>query len=116
MKIFRCDHCRQLVFFENVRCLHCDHPLAFLPDLGVIGSLEPDGPEHWTSPIPRAKGQRYRLCRNYTQENVCNWAVSAGDPNPLCTSCRLTEVIPDLSREGQKEAWYKLEVAKRRLV
>lgn len=116
MKVFRCDHCRQLVFFENVRCVNCDHQLAFLPDLGVIGSLDPDGAEHWTSPIPRAEGQRYRLCRNYTQANVCNWAVQAEDPNPLCTSCRLTEVIPDQSKPGHDAAWYKLEVAKRRLV
>src|SRR5208282_3245570 len=29
---------------------------------------------------------------------------------------RLTRVIPNLSRPGNKESWYKLEVAKRRLV
>lgn len=116
MKIFRCDHCRQLVFFENVHCLSCGHPLAYLPDLGVVGSLEPDGAGAWASPIPRAKGRHYRLCRNYTQEDVCNWAVPAADPDPLCGSCRLTRVIPDLTREGHKAAWYKLELAKRRLV
>lgn len=116
MKIFRCDHCRQLVFFENVRCVNCGHALAYLLDLGVIGSLEPDGSERWTSPIPWAKGRRYRLCRNYTEQDVCNWAVPADDPNPFCTSCSLTRVIPDLARDGHKAAWYKLEVAKRRLV
>lgn len=116
MKIFRCDHCRQLVFFENVRCVSCDHPLAYLPDLGVVASLEPAGDDLWTTPIPRAKGNRYRLCRNYTQENVCNWAVPADDPNRDCASCRLNGVIPDLSRDGHRAAWYKLEVAKRRLV
>jgi hypothetical protein len=116
MKVFHCDHCRQLLFFENVRCLKCDHPLAYLPDLGVIGSLDPRGNDVWTSPLPRANGRMYRLCRNYTQENVCNWAIPADDPNPLCRSCRLTRVIPDLSREGHRTAWYKLEVAKRRLV
>jgi hypothetical protein len=116
MKVFRCDHCRQLVFFENVRCVACGHSLAFLPDLGVVGSLEPAGDGHWRSPIPRAGGGTYRLCRNYTREDVCNWAVPADDPNDLCPSCRLTRVIPDLSRPGHREAWYKLEVAKRRLV
>jgi hypothetical protein len=115
MKIFHCDHCRQLLFFENVCCVRCNHQLAFMPDLGVIGSLEADG-DVWSSPIPRARGKRYRLCENYTQHNVCNWAVSAEDPNPLCLSCRLTRVIPDLGKSGNKEAWYKLEVAKRRLV
>ncbi|MGH7963979.1 MAG: zinc-binding metallopeptidase family protein [Candidatus Binatia bacterium] len=116
MKIFHCDHCRQLVFFENARCVNCSHPLAYLPDLGVVGSLDAAGGDLWRSPIPRAQGLTYRLCVNYSQENVCNWAVSADDPQPLCKSCRLTRVIPNLSRPGHKEAWYRLEVAKRRLV
>lgn len=116
MKVFRCDHCRQLVFFENVRCVNCGHRLAFLPDLGVIGSLDPADGGRFTTPIERAAGVEYRLCRNYTGHNVCNWAVPADDPDPLCRSCRLTRVIPDLSREANKTAWFKLETAKRRLL
>ena len=53
MKVFHCDHCRQLVFFENVRCVGCGHALAYLPDLGVIGSLEEAGDGLWRSPLPR---------------------------------------------------------------
>ena len=75
MKIFHCDHCRQLVFFENVHCLNCNHPLGFLPDLGVVGSLEAAGNNQWRSPIPAAQGRTYRLCANYEQANVCNWVV-----------------------------------------
>lgn len=116
MKIFHCDHCQQLVFFENIQCLSCYHPLAYLPDLGVVGSLDPAGGVIWQSPIARATEQRYRLCENYARENICNWAVLVEDCNPLCRSCRLTRVIPDLSQPGHKEAWYRLEVAKRRLV
>lgn len=117
MKVFRCDHCQHLVFFENVQCVRCEHALAFLPDLGVVGSLEKVGKEEvWRSPLPRAKDQRYRLCENYTKHNVCNWAVPADDPNPLCKSCRLTRVIPDLTKPGNKALWYRIEVAKRRLV
>ena len=40
MKIFHCDHCDHLVFFENTHCVNCGHVLAFLPDLFEIGSLE----------------------------------------------------------------------------
>ena len=96
--------------------MNCGHPLAYLPDLGVVGSLDPAGDRPLESPLPRAEGRRYRLCRNYTEHNVCNWAVPADDPNPLCSSCRLTRVIPDLDAAGHQAAWYKLEVAKRRLV
>ena len=116
MKVFRCDHCQHLVFFENILCVKCQHLLAFLPDLGVVGSLQSTAEGTYTSPLRRAPSIGYRLCSNYTGENVCNWAVSATDPNPLCLACRLTRAIPDLSVPGHREAWYKLEVAKRRLV
>lgn len=115
MKIFHCDHCGQLIHFENSKCVSCGHLLAYLPDLGVVGSLEPLGDGSWQTPIPRAKGRKWRLCANYREHNVCNWAVSADDHSPFCASCRTTRTIPDLTLLGNYEAWYKLEVAKRRL-
>ncbi len=114
MRIFHCDHCQHLVFFENVTCLACGHALAFLPDLDEIGSLEPDANGVLRS--PGSEDRTYRLCQNYTEGNVCNWAIPSDDPDPLCESCRLTRVIPDQSMPGNPEAWYKLEVAKRRLI
>ena len=41
MKVFHCDHCQQLVFFENVSCVKCGHTLAYLPDIDDMASLEP---------------------------------------------------------------------------
>jgi len=126
MRIFHCDHCGQAIFFENTFCGKCGHKLAYLPDLLVIASLDPASgrssevggplPTLWTSPIPRAKGKSYRLCNNYTQYNVCNWAIPADDPATLCQSCQLTHVIPDLSSSINNELWCRLEIAKRRLV
>jgi hypothetical protein len=121
VKNFHCDHCRHLLFFENVQCVKCIRTVAFLPDLGVVGSLDPIPSEandllRWQSPIPRAKGKVYKLCENYTKNHVCNWALPADDPHPICRSCRLTRVIPDLSNPSHHAAWYKLEVAKRRLI
>jgi hypothetical protein len=116
MKVFHCDHCGHLVFFESCTCVRCGHALAYFIELGVVGSLDAAGNGLWKSPLRRAKGRTYRLCANYAKENVCNWAVRAEDPDPLCHSCRLTRVIPDLGKPGHKEAWYRLEVAKRRLV
>ncbi len=116
MKIFHCDHCQQLVFFENVHCLNCDHALAYLPDLADMGTLESIGENLWKCLVPGAGETQYRLCENYSQQNVCNWAVPEDNAHPLCQSCRLTQVIPNLDKPGNKEAWYKLEIAKRRLV
>jgi len=126
MKVFHCDHCRQAIFFENTVCGNCGHKLAYLPDLQVVASLDPadgrsaevgGGPPHlWSTPVPRGKGKRYRLCGNYIKYNVCNWALPADSTGELCPSCRLTRVIPDLSRPGNQEKWCRLEVAKRRLI
>ncbi len=114
MKLFHCDHCGALVFFDNVQCVKCGRPLAFLPDVGAMSSLEPIDDAHWRSPL-RADSA-YRLCSNYVQQHVCNWAVAADDTEGLCVSCRLTTVIPDLSHSEQHTRWFKLELAKRRLV
>ena len=116
MDIFHCDHCGQLVFFENTQCMQCGHRLAYLPETGQMGSLESLADGLWHSPAPDRAPTEYRLCANYTAYDVCNWAVCASDGNPLCLSCRLTRVIPDLDAAGHRQAWYRLEVAKRRLL
>jgi len=126
MRTFHCDHCGQAIFYENTFCGKCGHKLAYLPDLQVVASLDPANghssevggplPAVWTSPIPRAKGKTYRLCDNYIKHNVCNWAIPADKTDTLCASCRLTRVIPDLTRQENRELWCRLEIAKRRLI
>jgi hypothetical protein len=115
MKVFHCSHCEHLVFFESSQCLNCGHILAFLPDLRIMGSLEEAEDGLWIS-IVSGSPRYYRLCENYIVQNVCNWAIPKDETPTLCQSCRLTRTTPDLTRPGFKEAWYKLEVAKRRLV
>ena len=120
MKTFHCQYCGHPLFFENVQCLQCGSALAFLPDRLNMAAIEEAGegePDLWR---PRTRGPktppaRYRLCRNQTTQNACNFAVPQQDPNPLCVSCRLTRLLPDLSVEGNPLRWYKLEAAKRRL-
>jgi hypothetical protein len=42
--------------------------------------------------------------------------VPADESNPLCTACRLNEIIPDLTQDQNIERWVKLELAKRRCI
>jgi hypothetical protein len=114
MKTFHCSSCEQLVFFENDRCLNCGQSLAYLPDRSVMAALQPDANGLWR-PDGDVPIEHYRLCANYREHNVCNWAVPESDPNPLCRSCRLTRVIPDLTHTDHA-VWYRLEAAKRRLI
>jgi len=121
MRTFHCDHCGNPVFFENTVCGNCGHQLAYAPDLKLVVSLDPTGKNDafgplFTTPLRRAERRPYRLCSNYTTHDVCNWGIPADDHCTLCLSCRLTRVIPNLTSPKNKAAWYKLEVAKRRLV
>jgi hypothetical protein len=111
MRIFHCDACGELVYFENTSCLSCGTALAYLPDVAEVRTLNPTNEERWQSTV----GSHYRLCQNYSVHNVCNWAVPAEESNPFCISCRLTRIIPDLIVNGNKIAWAKFEAAKRRL-
>jgi hypothetical protein len=116
MNVFHCTHCRHVVFFENTQCVNCGYALAFVPDLAVVAAMAMRSNGLWSTERRGAARRRFRPCRNYSQENICNWAVPADDPQPLCESCRLTQVIPNLTIAGNREAWFRLEAAKRRLI
>lgn len=125
MKLFSCSNCDQLVFFESVSCTRCGQALAYLPDRELMSGIE-RWPTAGPSPGSAARGKlwralaaggaAYRLCRNWTEHSVCNWTVPADDPQELCRACRLNDVIPDLSDPAARDAWQRVEGAKRRLV
>lgn len=116
MKIFKCDRCAQILYFENTRCLNCGLELGFLPELRVISSLEPQGEERWKALAPKAAGALYKKCNNYKNENVCNWMIEAASPKNFCFACDLNLTIPNLNKEENRDYWRRLEVAKRRLL
>jgi hypothetical protein len=115
LKVFHCTHCEHLVFFENATCVRCQHTLAYLQDRELVGALNPLPDGKWQC-IVGDQQPLYRLCDNYARESVCNWAIPEQDPHSLCYSCRFTHVLPDLGQPANRTAWYKLEVAKRRLL
>jgi hypothetical protein len=56
MNIFRCDHCGHLVSFDNSECVRCGYRLAYLPDVGQMGSLESLADGHWHAPAANGAG------------------------------------------------------------
>lgn len=123
MRTFNCEHCQALLFFENSQCLSCGHPLAYLPDRRAVCAIEPagnagdgDAATLWRRAGAGEGAPRYRLCRNYSAEGVCNCAVAEADAEPYCTACRITDLVPDLTVPGNRHRWRALEVAKRRLL
>lgn len=117
MKLFACHRCQQLVFFESSSCTRCGHALAYLPDLAFVSALsEPDERGARRATSPAALGASYRTCRNGDEHHVCNWAIPIDDPVDYCASCRLNDVIPHIGGDRDREAWGRLESAKRRLL
>jgi hypothetical protein len=118
MKTFHCQQCQNVVFFENHLCAQCGSELAFEPSAGEMAAIKPADGGLWRRVEASGEGALplLRKCTNYSEENICNWSVDADDPNPLCLSCRLTQTIPSLDQPGHRDAWFRLEVAKRRLL
>lgn len=131
MRVFNCDHCGHLVFFDSVQCLHCGSALAFLPDQLSMAALTPaDGTGEmggsggsggsgesrlWRRMGGRDAGRYYRMCRNHGLYRACNFALSADDPQALCVSCRQTRMLPDLSEPANLGRYQQIETAKRQL-
>jgi hypothetical protein len=43
MKLFKCQSCGQLLYFENTSCERCSHRLGYLPQAFTVSAAEPDG-------------------------------------------------------------------------
>lgn len=112
MKTYNCQ-CGARLHFENSLCVNCRHELGFLPEDRTLSALKPLGDDHWQAVT---NGRSYRKCKNYQQHHVCNWMVPESDNNAFCFSCRLSEIIPDLSNSHNIELWSRIEHAKRRLI
>ncbi|GAB3017588.1 zinc-binding metallopeptidase family protein [Bowmanella dokdonensis] len=114
MKLFSCNQCRNLLYFENTRCTACAAVLGFLPDqLDLVALRQSSDKRTW---YPIGGQSAYRMCVNYAQHQVCNWMVEDSSDQEYCLACRLNQTIPDLSVSGNLLLWQRLETEKRRLV
>ncbi len=112
MRLFRCDHCGHLLYFENTRCERCGHQLGYDPASNRLLALE-GGPDSWTA--PHFGGNTYRFCAN-AAHGACNWLVPADDPAPFCRACRHNELVPNVVDPLDLGRWQVIERAKKRLI
>ena len=102
MKQLTC-RCGQVVYFDNTVCGNCGRALAFDPEaLSMRSESEP--------------GAGLPACANRHGDVRCNWLADPANPTGVCISCASSEVIPALSKPGNRERWRRLEKAKRRLI
>ncbi|HET7083984.1 MAG TPA: putative zinc-binding peptidase [Rhizomicrobium sp.] len=112
MKLFSCQGCGQLLYFENVRCENCGRALGYLTDLTEISAVEAREDGSWL--VLAASHKAYKFCQNYNA-GMCNWMVPADDETGFCAACRHNRTVPDLSVPGNDVFWRKIETAKHRL-
>lgn len=135
MQTFRCT-CGNRIYFDNTVCLVCQREIGWCEACARLSGLEPAVDAGTVQPNSYRCGhsdcgQPLNKCHNYIVENICNRcdapqlappAVNDGSPvaeippAQLCSACQLTETIPDLSIDGNREKWARLEAAKRRLL
>jgi hypothetical protein len=134
MQTYRCK-CGNRLYFDNSVCLVCQREVGWCEGCGRISALEPAMANNGVASgefrcTYEDCGKPVRKCHNYVAESVCNRCyvsdgteattegAADGSPatNRLCSACQLTETIPDLSIDGNREKWARLEAAKRRLL
>jgi hypothetical protein len=115
VKLFICQFCGNVLYFENRACGRCGHRLAFLPEKVTLSALEGDGASLNTSWKTLADGGEGRvLCANASFD-ACNWLIEPGETSGYCRACRHNGIVPDLSEPSRLAAWRELELAKHRL-
>lgn len=112
MKLFRCDHCSNVIYFENTVCENCGHELGYWHGDNMMVSLEAEGDRFHAPALPN---QKFVYCVN-ARYGACNWLVEyqpGGDP--FCRACRHNELIPSMDDPVSLEHWQVIERAKKRL-
>lgn len=112
MRLFTCQVCGQVLYFENTACERCGHRLGYLPERFALRALEADG-YGWRE-AGSAQAGALRFCAN-TAHEACNWMLGAGEPGPFCAACRHNRTVPDLDVAENLPRWRVLEAAKHRL-
>src|SRR3990172_6470540 len=124
MDTFQCT-CGGRLFFNNTVCIGCGSDVGWCEACRKIAPIVPVG-DRYSCANPKC-GAAVMKCHNYAVEAVCNRAFAvdpaapavAADPLTgvgLCKACRLNNIIPDLSVEGNHYRWTNLELAKRQLL
>ncbi len=110
MKLFTCQACQNILYFENRSCGSCGHRLAFDTRQMAIAAIAPAG-RAWVSTL--ARDEPVFLCPNAAFDS-CNWLATGGG-HEFCRACRHNGTIPDLSDPRRLAAWRDIETAKHRL-
>jgi len=110
MKLFHCENCQNLLFFDNTLCQQCQSQVGFNPVDFEFAVLHDNN----RVATQETNNGNWHYCANH-KLGSCNWLVM-GDSNLLCQCCQLNRYIPNLTFEKDQQQWQEFEQAKHRLV
>jgi len=94
VKLFSCDNCQQVLFFENSRCMSCGMNVGYCVELARMVTLQRQTGSSSGSVyevfFPNQGIRHYRQCKNGRDHDACNWLVPAESTRQFCDSCSLT--------------------------
>jgi hypothetical protein len=111
MKLFKCQSCGQVLYFENTHCERRGHRLGYLPNVATMSALEPESDLWRTLAAPEGS---VRFCEN-AGHDACNSLLAADASETHCAACRHNRTIPDITADENLVRWQRLEFAKHRL-
>jgi hypothetical protein len=111
VKLFDCQFCGNILYFENRSCGQCGHRLGFQPELDEMTALDTIG-DGW-HPVG-SQGPTHYFCANAAYD-ACNWLMSEASGETYCLACRHNGIVPDLSDPAKLVGGRELELGKHRL-
>jgi len=111
LRLFECQNCGSVVYFNNSACVNCGFRLGYIAELSTMSALREDGERQTALADP---DKPYIFCAN-ADDSVCNWLIPADSGQTFCQACRHNRTIPDLTMVPNWTNWAKLEAAKRQL-
>ena len=113
MKLFKCQNCNQLIYFENTSCVRCGHALGYSWQKNELLTLSVGRNGAYMN--PNEPSVTYVYCAN-AAHNACNWIITDDQRGAFCLACELNRTIPDLESTKSLSRWRLTEIAKHRLI
>lgn len=85
MKVFNCENCGQLIFFENTACFGCRQLLGFAPRQMRMQTFADEANDATLKRLTDLG--RYRYCENYKLQ-ACNWVIPLEENESFCKACQ----------------------------
>lgn len=111
MKLFICENCNHVIYFENETCGSCGCVLGYISQTTNLAALVAVQ-DTWE--VFGKSGRKDRFCTNAVW-NACNWLIETTSNETTCAACRYNRTVPDLTISENVRRWRLVERAKHHL-